>query len=1205
MEARCTRASRRQRLMGAAESSPRQKIMPKRKVPRPISYLISDDEEDMVQPRDSLVKREPAEDVEGPIAVPSKRRHERELYSGSVNKIQRLKQSVPVSVQRMNDCFRRVHEDTLGNSVQKENLKLDGVSFVGGQIKQERPSAGVDTNIHYSASQVKLEPEHASRSDDNCEALSPGKVMQATAYSEAEVMTQVLSEVDVLPEQDILTQILPTTPQITLSKRMNSRSKVEKLSTVYHKRNSLKVRPVSHARVMPQPQRKNGSTGATREPRLNSREATQIPSTSGSKLSQELNSESHPVEAVLKSVFSAFSVTSTRAQLSNRFSPFKSSPSEEVSCVPFNLRVQVPSRANPISLKKTLSPKLKSRLSKTPPKNTIGKKKLVLKRLQSATDRKAKASLVRIKEEPVTPGKKKVTSKPANASNLEQEQTTYSKFVDGEIINVDEQPGTSKMSDGLWDIYEIVSNKVDVNYTSVKRVVQMLEQGATIPFICRYRREQSGGLSTDSIQMIQDEHKRLLQVRKKAEALSTKLAAQGQLTSSVRNAIFLAKSCDELDLVAEPLKTSGPRTYAGKARSIGLEPIALSFWRGEKKFDELEITSFVDPAVEGKRTQQEVLQSIQYILADELRKDRVILDTLNGMSRSSQLSLLVKKKKALSKVPVNPKESEVKFQDYFQFQRSISAIDSHQVLAINRGENLGFLSVAVQVPDFVLHSLKDVLRQRFGPNTLDKACQNLIESTVSDCSERLCKPYLTRMVRAHLKERAENEAIKVFASNLRSLLMASPVRGEAVLGVDPGFANGCKMAMISKTGEVLSYGVMYPDRERHAAKRQLARLITTYECNLVAVGDGKGSQQVKAMISECSREGLFAGQKVRFSTVREAGVSVYSVSAEAEKELPGLDSFVKSAVAIARRLQDPLVEYVKVEPRHLGVGMYQHDINESRLKESLQGTVVECVSFVGVDVNVCPEFLLRQVAGLNAMAARNIIEYRQKHGPFMNREQLQLVPHIGPTRYEQCAGFVKILPETVQKCLDESVIVTRVKKPNMKQTISEEFEPLDTTIVHPESYSTARAIIKELNLDVNEVGTPHFIAVIVNETKPATFSRLISKLSVSQHTVEFILKALAAPRGSDLRDEGSAPIFSESLRTISDVRPGDTMRGKVMNVVPFGAFVDVALGNDVLLPTRFMGVANGKLHVGDAIEGRVMSVEPARNRVAISFIRFL
>lgn len=534
-----------------------------------------------------------------------------------------------------------------------------------------------------------------------------------------------------------------------------------------------------------------------------------------------------------------------------------------------------------------------------------------------------------------------------------------------------------------------------------------------------------------------------------------------------------------------------------------------------------------------------------------------------------------------------------------------NAFSSFQILAINRGESLGFLSVTVTFPDVLVNSFKDVLRRRFKQLPSDVTSQQVIERTATDCYERLCKPYMTRIVRAHLKEEAENAAIKVFTSNLRSLLMTPPVRGEPILGIDPGFSHGCKMAMISRSGELLTHAVIYPDKQQEAAKRQLAELIIKYKCNLIAVGDGKGSQQVKALISSCNRERRFARQMVRFSTVREAGVSIYSVTAEAEVELPGLSTFVKSAVAIARRLQDPLVEYVKVEPRHLGIGMYQHDVTESRLKEALQATVVECVSFVGVDVNVCPEFLLRQVAGLNATAARNIIEYRAKNGPFMNREQLQLVPQIGPTRYEQCAGFVKILPETVQRCLDQSVIVTRVKKPHMKRAISEEFEPLDTTIIHPESYSTARKIVADLGLDLAKLGSAEFIRIVGEARTPSKIDEFVDKFNSPKPTVELILKGLAASRDSDLRDEGSAPIFSETLQSMQNLRAGDVVNGRVTNVVTFGAFVDVGLENDVLLHTHYMGAARDKLRVGDAIEGKVMSIDLARKRVSLAFSKFL
>lgn len=506
--------------------------------------------------------------------------------------------------------------------------------------------------------------------------------------------------------------------------------------------------------------------------------------------------------------------------------------------------------------------------------------------------------------------------------------------------------------------------------------------------------------------------------------------------------------------------------------------------------------------------------------------------------------------------------------------------------------------MSVHLPPFFEKNFKQCLSQQFDARChLDPATRNLIKAAVDDSYDRLCKPYISRVARAHLKDRAEKVALTVFSSNLRALLMTPPVRGESVLGIDPGFVKGCKLAVISKSGELLESGILYLNNRPEAV---LVNLVKKYKCRLIAVGDGKGGQEVKGLITSCNNRKLFGEQPVRFTTVREAGVSIYSVSKAAEEELPGLDCFVRGAVAIARRLQDPLVEFIKVEPKNLGIGMYQHDINEARLKEALQSTVVECVSFVGVDINVCPEFLLRQVAGLNATAAKNIIAYRKEHGPFKNREQLQNVPHIGPKRYEQCAGFVKILPETLKQCLDESLVVLKVQKPNEK-AISEQLEPLDTTIIHPESYGLTRRIISDLGLDVKNIGTQSFIDTVKARAKADDFAQ---KFNASFLTAELILKALKARRNWDVRDEGSAPIFCAGSISMASIQIGQKVSGRVENVVPFGAFVDIAMDKDALIHTGFLGAARGIIKLGDIVECRVIKKDLRRQRISLAFESF-
>ncbi|XP_003739051.1 S1 RNA-binding domain-containing protein 1 [Galendromus occidentalis] len=840
----------------------------------------------------------------------------------------------------------------------------------------------------------------------------------------------------------------------------------------------------------------------------------------------------------------------------------------------------------PFQIDVRLGPKIKSAMQKKP----------ALKRLsKSPLKKKARTKTVVTKKTPTVEQPPIIKTEPECSQRTEDVDREH---LLGTTIDVDDQLVSPLMSDGLWDIFEIVSKRCATNYTVVRSIIGMIDKGFTLPFICRYRRDQSGGLSPEVIQSIREEYSTLVEVRKKAKALVTKLGNEGNNDEGLKQAILSSRTLEELNTIMEPMKQKGRKTHAARARSIGLDAIAMPIWREQKTLRDFSLEKFIDPSVPGKADSSDLLQSIRYILADELRRSRAVLDLMEDISRQEAELHVKQKKQAKSQKVFTGKECSDNFRDYFDFARKVSAMESHQILAINRGEQQGFLSVNVHLTMVCEKHFKKCLEEQFHERCLlDPATRKLIRDAVDDSFDRLCKPYISRVARTHLKDRAEKEALTVFSCNLRALLMTPPVRGESVLGIDPGFTNGCKLAVISKSGDLLESAMMYL---KSRPEQVLVNLVLKHRCHLIAVGDGKGCREVKRLISSCNERRLFGDQPVRFTTVREAGVSIYSVSKAAEEELPGLDCFVRGAVVIARRLQDPLVEFIKVEPKNLGVGMYQHDINESRLKEALQSTVVECVSYVGVDVNVCPEFLLRQVAGLNATAAKNIIAHRKQNGPFNNREQLQLVPHIGPKRYEQCAGFVKILPETLKQCLDDSLIVVKVKKPNEK-AISEELEPLDSTIIHPESYDLTRKIISHLGLDVRCIGTQNFIDRVKERAKADELVRMFDSTLL---TVELILKALKVKRNSDVRDEGCAPIFNAGNINMANIQIGQKLSGRVENVVPFGAFVDIAMDKDALIHNGQLGAARGIIKLGDIVECRVIKKDAERQRISLAFESF-
>lgn len=763
-----------------------------------------------------------------------------------------------------------------------------------------------------------------------------------------------------------------------------------------------------------------------------------------------------------------------------------------------------------------------------------------------------------------------------------------------------------------WRVEEAVAGTVGVQVDVVRNVVQLLSNDCTIPFIARYRREQTGGLQADGLQDIQDAYTSLLQVKKKARTMLETLNKEQKGDATVRKLIIGARSSVELDHLFAPYKEAKGRSLAQRAKNLGLEETAMRILRGEATVESINPESLIKPDEKGLQSAKEVLLGWQHILADVLSKDRTVLDQLANMAKSRGILLTASKSAAAIKeekrahAEGKPETCDRRYDNYTNFSRDVRSVQPHQMLAINRGESQKVLTVKLVLPTYMAPSLKQFCESRLrGMGVrMQGQTQHLVQAAVEDAYVRLLEPHLVRSIRSQLTKEAEKESVSVFRSNLRQLLLTPPVRGHAVLGIDPGFRHGCKLAAVSANGSLLEHAIIYPHGgPKPQAAHILREMITTYNCDLVALGNGTACRETEAFLSELISRGHFEPVKLKYCTVEESGVSVYSVTKDAEAELPGLDPNIRSAVGIARRLQDPLLEYVKVEPKHLGVGMYQHDVTESLLKSALEGVVVECVSFVGVDINVCPESMLRRVSGLNAGTARNIVEWRLSHGPFRNRQQLLSVKRLGNKAFEQCAGFVKVFPETATKAgvaTDQGKDAPTPAQKSKGTKGSDNFNPLDMTVIHPESYTLAEHVIDHLGLNKEDTGKPHFIEKVKQESAKHGVNHFVNLLGGSIATMQLIMDALQHSVEYDIRSEQHQPLFKSGVLSLDEVHTGLELTGKVKNCTNFGAFVDVGIGHDGLIHVSQM---NGQtVALGDRVTVRVINFDKSRRRIGLRLI---
>ncbi|MDW7657029.1 MAG: Tex family protein [Bacillota bacterium] len=702
-------------------------------------------------------------------------------------------------------------------------------------------------------------------------------------------------------------------------------------------------------------------------------------------------------------------------------------------------------------------------------------------------------------------------------------------------------------------ITKILNNEFQLQDQQIEQVMALIDAGNTIPFIARYRKEQTGNLDDQVLRRLADRLDQLRTLQERQEEVKRLIEGQGQLTPELAAAIAGATTKAEVDDLYRPFRPKR-RTRASIAREAGLQPLAdLLLAQPLAEHDLIRLAEQLVGEQENLADTQSAFAGAMDILAEQVSDD--------AWTRRRLRRLLLTDGKI--ETHAKTKESTV-YEPYYQYSEPVRSIAGHRVLAINRGEREKILSVQIVVaPDQPLAVITSRLVIRAS------AAESWLNRAAEDAWKRLLLPSLETEVRRELTEQAEEQAIRVFAANLRSLLMQPPIRGSRVLGLDPGFRTGCKVAVVDATGRVLDTGVIYPTPPRSQiaqSEQAIVSMVLQHKVDLIAIGNGTASRETELFVRDMIKNHALS---IRWFVVSEAGASVYSASELAAAEFPEFDVSLRSAVSIARRLQDPLAELVKIEPRSIGVGQYQHDINTKRLDESLRGVVEDCVNLVGVDLNTASAALLSYIAGLSQAVAKNIVTWREQNGSFSARAQLMKVPKLGPMAFQQSAGFLRI-PGAA--------------------------EILDNTSVHPESYAQVRQLGELFRLPPSEQ--------LAKAARQHDSSELAAQLGIGALTLSDILDALAKP-GRDPRDDLPQPTLSQDILEISDLKPGMTLTGIVRNVADFGAFVDIGVHQDGLvhiseLSDQYVKHPLSVVQTGQAVTVRVLQVDPGRKRISLS-----
>ena len=717
-----------------------------------------------------------------------------------------------------------------------------------------------------------------------------------------------------------------------------------------------------------------------------------------------------------------------------------------------------------------------------------------------------------------------------------------------------------------------IAEELSVKNTQVENAVKLIDEGNTIPFIARYRKEVTGGLSDEQLRILGERLNYLRNLEQRKEEVVKSIEEQGKLTDEILQAIAVAQTLADVEDIYRPYKQK-KKTRATVAKAKGLEPLA------EIIIEQKETTPIQEIA-------KEYINIDNLSEEDKKNKDKVVAtaeDAIQGaldiiaenISDNADYRKKIKKicyREGMLTTTASKPDEKSNYEMYYDYSELVCRIPSHRILAINRGEKEEFLKVKLEKKEekILYYIEKDVIKG-------ETQFTQMLKDTILDSFKRLIEPSIDREIRSDLTEKAEEKAIKVFGKNAKQLLLGAPIKGKTVMGFDPAYRTGCKIAVIDETGKVLDYTTVYPTEPQNdieGAKKELLKLINKDEIDMIAIGNGTASRESEMFVADLIKE---AGRDVQYVIVSEAGASVYSASKLATEEYPDINVSIRGAISIARRLQDPLAELVKIDPKAIGVGQYQHDVNQKRLSESLTGVVEDAVNKVGVDVNTATPSLLSYVSGINSSIAKNIVKFRDENGKLKNRKQLLKVPKLGKVAFEQCAGFLRIIDGD---------------------------NPLEVTAVHPESYEVTEELLDKIGFKKEDLRNKEKINSLREHLKSVNAKEMAKELDIGEMTLADIIEELSKP-GRDPRDEMPKPILRQDVLKFEDLKEGMILTGTVRNVIDFGCFVDIGVKYDGLvhiseMSEKYIKNPSEVVSVGDIVKVKVIKIDTERHKVGLS-----
>lgn len=721
-------------------------------------------------------------------------------------------------------------------------------------------------------------------------------------------------------------------------------------------------------------------------------------------------------------------------------------------------------------------------------------------------------------------------------------------------------------------IIKTIAEELHIKPSQVEATIKLIDEGNTIPFIARYRKEATGGLSDETLRDLGERLNYLRNLEQRKEEVIKSIDEQGKLTDEILQGVAIAKTLAEVEDIYRPYKQK-KKTRATVAKAKGLEPLAdiIMEQKETRPIEEIakEYINVDKLSEEDKKNKDKVVKTAEEAIQGALD---IIAENISDNSKYRKEIKRQCYREGLVVTKAAKDEEKSNYEMYYDYQEAIKYIPSHRILAINRGEKEDFLKVRLEKPEekILAYIEKDIIKG-------ETQFTDMLKTTIEDSFKRLIEPSIEREIRSDLTEKAEEKAIKVFGQNSKQLLLGAPIKGKTVMGFDPAYRTGCKIAIIDETGKVLDYTTVYPTEPQNdveGAKKELLKLIEKDKVDMIAIGNGTASRESEMFVADMIKE---ASRPVQYVIVSEAGASVYSASKLATEEYPDINVSIRGAISIARRLQDPLAELVKIDPKAIGVGQYQHDVNQKKLAESLTGVVEDSVNKVGVDVNTATPSLLSYVSGINNTIAKNIVKYRDENGKLKNRKQLLKVPKLGKVAFEQCAGFLRILDGD---------------------------NPLEITAVHPESYEKAEKLLEKIGFNKNDLKDKEKLEDLRNKLKSVNVSDMAKELEVGEMTLADIISELSKP-GRDPREDMPKPILRSDVLKLEDLREGMVLTGTVRNVIDFGAFVDIGVKHDGLvhiseMSDKFIKNPSDIVSVGDIVKVKVIKIDQERQKVGLS-----